>query len=134
MTVTQHKKNAKFLGGFSSGKVAFSFAPMGYSVTQQVAPQPLNRRTVTNTEEARQMTYGVKDVTKRFGVGEHTVLAWIRSGELPAINVSRRLGGKPRWRITVESLQAFETLRSATPVKPHTRRRREKATDVVQFY
>jgi excisionase family DNA binding protein len=80
------------------------------------------------------MTSGIKDICKRFGVGEHTVLAWIHSGELSAINVSRRAGGKPKWRITPEALQAFELLRSASPVKPRAKQRRKTATDVVQFY
>ena len=79
------------------------------------------------------MTYGVKDICKRFGVGEHTVLAWIKSGELVAINVSRRLGGRPRWRFTVEAIQAFETLRAAMPAQPRSRRRRTKAADVLSF-
>jgi excisionase family DNA binding protein len=80
------------------------------------------------------MTYGIKDVCKRFGVGEHTVLAWIHGGELQAINVSRRLGGKPKWRVTAEALQAFELLRSARPLEPCAKQRRKSATDVVQFY
>lgn len=80
------------------------------------------------------MTSGVKDICKLFGVGEHTVLAWIHGGELSAINVSRRPGGKPKWRITPEALQAFERLRSASPVKPRAKQRRERVDDVVEFY
>ena len=30
------------------------------------------------------MTYGIKDLCERYGVGEHTALGWIRSGELNA--------------------------------------------------
>jgi hypothetical protein len=40
----------------------------------------------------RMATYGVKDLCERFAVGEHTVLGWIRRGELRAINVSRKPG------------------------------------------
>jgi hypothetical protein len=54
--------------------------------------------------------------------------------ELSAINVSRRPGGKPKWRITPEGLRAFELLRSASPVEPCAKQRRKTATDVVQFY
>lgn len=78
-------------------------------------------------------TYGIKDICERFAVGDHTVLAWIRRGELKAINVSRKLGGRPKWRITAQSLEAFETLRTPTPPPPRGRRRKRPA-DVVEFY
>ena len=59
-------------------------------------------------------TLSVRDVCERLGVNEHTVLGWIRSGELRAVNVGRRPGGKkPRWRITQEALEAFEQLRTS---------------------
>ncbi|HYT94866.1 MAG TPA: helix-turn-helix domain-containing protein [Gemmataceae bacterium] len=79
-------------------------------------------------------TLSVHDLTERYGVSEHTVLGWIRSGELQAVNVSRRLGSrKPRWRITQEALGAFEQLRTATPPLPKVRRRKRPA-DVIEFY
>ena len=54
-------------------------------------------------------TLSVKDVCERFAVGEHTVLRWIRQGELRAVNCGRSLASKkPRWRVTVEALAAFE--------------------------
>ena len=43
------------------------------------------------------MTYSVQDICDRYGVGEHTVLGWIRRGELKAINVGRSPGGKKKW-------------------------------------
>ena len=53
-------------------------------------------------------TLSVRDVCERFGVSEHTVLTWVRSGQLRAVNVSRRPDAKkPRWRITQEALEAF---------------------------
>jgi hypothetical protein len=57
--------------------------------------------------------YTVRDLQRRFAVTEHTVLGWIRSGELTAINVGRSPGArKPRWRISQEALEAFELARS----------------------
>src|SRR5687768_11565615 len=54
-------------------------------------------------------TLTVREVQERYGVTEHTVLGWIRSGELKAINVGVTPGKKkPRWRITQEALDAFE--------------------------
>ena len=79
-------------------------------------------------------TLSVRDVCERLGVNEHTVLGWIRSGELRAVNVGRRPGGKkPRWRITQEALEAFEQLRRPTPSVPRARRRRRPA-EVIEFY
>jgi hypothetical protein len=79
-------------------------------------------------------TLCVRDLCERYDIGEHTVLGWIRSGELRAINVGRRPGAKkPRWRITQEALEAFELARTPTPVAPRARRRGRPA-EVIQFY
>jgi excisionase family DNA binding protein len=80
------------------------------------------------------MTYSVKDLCERFGIGEHTILAWIRCGELRAVNVGRSLRAKkPRWRITAEALAAFEQQRTPAPPLPRTRRKRQPA-DIIQRY
>lgn len=78
-------------------------------------------------------TYGVKDLCERYGVGEHTVLGWIRRGELRAIDVSRKAGGRPKWRITAEALAAFEIARTPTPPAP-TKRRKRRSSGVIEFY
>jgi transposase len=78
-------------------------------------------------------TYSVRDICERYAVGEHTVLGWIKRGDISAIDVSRRLGGKPRWRITAEALAAFEQLRTPSPPPPPVKRNRRRA-DVVEFY
>jgi transposase len=81
------------------------------------------------------MTSSVRQVAERYTVGQHTVLGWIASGELTAINVARNPAGKPRWRITSEALQAFEMLRAAQPATPEPRRRRRRqAAGAVEFY
>ena len=80
------------------------------------------------------MTLSVKDLCERYGVGEHTVLGWIRSGELRAINVGRRLDTKkPRWRVTQEALAAFEQMRTPTPPPPRAPRRKRPA-GIIEFY
>jgi excisionase family DNA binding protein len=79
-------------------------------------------------------TFTVRDLCERYVVSEQTVLGWIHSGELRAINCGRRLGAKkPRWRITPEALAAFERLRTPTPT-PIKRRRRQRPADVMEFY
>jgi len=78
--------------------------------------------------------HNVKQVAEHYGVREHTVLSWIHSGELLAVNVGRTPGAKkPRWRITAESLAAFELIRTHNPPPPRTKRRRRQA-DVIAFY
>jgi len=78
------------------------------------------------------MSLTIKEIAERLAVTQHTVLAWIRSGELKAMDVSRTRGGKPQWRVTPEALEAFELARTATPTPP--RRRRRKKPDVVEFF
>lgn len=76
----------------------------------------------------------VRDLCKRYGVTEHTVLGWIRSGELRAVNVGRQPGArKPRWRISETALAEFELARTPTPSQPRAARRKRSA-DVVKFY
>jgi excisionase family DNA binding protein len=76
----------------------------------------------------------VKELCERYGVEEHTVLGWIKSGELRAINVGRKPGSKkPRWRVTPEALATFELLRTTTPAPPRSRRHKQPA-DYVEFY
>lgn len=78
--------------------------------------------------------YTVQQIVERMGVTEHTVLAWIHTGELRAVNVGRAPGaGKPRWRISAEALAQFELGRETTAPPAKTRRRKQSA-DVIQFY
>ncbi|HZZ77892.1 MAG TPA: helix-turn-helix domain-containing protein [Gemmataceae bacterium] len=78
--------------------------------------------------------YTVQDICSRYNVTVHTVLGWIRRGELRAINVGRRLGAKkPRWRVTQEALDAWEELRTPAPAMPRARRRKRQG-DVIEFY
>ncbi|MHB1426943.1 MAG: helix-turn-helix domain-containing protein [Gemmataceae bacterium] len=67
-----------------------------------------------------------RDVARRLGVSVDKVRAWIASGELRAIDVALRRGGRPRWRITAEDLDAFLVSRSVAPV-PVVRRRFERS-------
>jgi hypothetical protein len=77
--------------------------------------------------------FTVQDIQMRYAVTTHTVLGWIRSGELKAVNVGRRPGArKPRWRISQEALNAFELLRTPTPPMPRIRRRRQ-AAETLEF-
>ena len=75
----------------------------------------------------------VRDVARRYRVGEDKVRGWIRRGELRAINTAAVLCGKPRWVVTPEALAEFERRRTGgAPPKPARRRRRR--TEIVDYY
>jgi hypothetical protein len=71
-------------------------------------------------------------VAKAWGIDVNKVIAWIRSGELRAINGAKKAGGKPRYLIDLADLEAFEAARSTVPVPRSTRKRR--ATENVTRY
>jgi excisionase family DNA binding protein len=52
-------------------------------------------------------------LAKLWGISADKVLAWIQAGELRAIDVSTRRGGRPRWLIDVDDVAAFEVERAA---------------------
>jgi excisionase family DNA binding protein len=74
------------------------------------------------------------EVADHLRVSSDKVLAWIRSGELRAINVAQKLGGRPRYRITADDYAAFVNHRTVVPdVKP-LRRRARRDRDVTQYF
>ncbi len=78
---------------------------------QAIEMPPADRDTLTPPE-----------IAKRLKKSPDTVLAWIRSGQLKASNLSN--GRKARWVITPSDLQAF--LKSKQPDKAAPRQRRSK--------
>lgn len=78
----------------------------------------------------------VTQVAERYFVKTDIVLAWIKSGDLVAIDVSRNRKTLPRWRITTSALQAFEESRaSVKPLKRTKRRPRESNDpDFVEYF
>jgi transposase len=74
----------------------------------------------------------VKDVAKRYRVGEDKVRGWIARGELKAINTATALCGRPRWVIPAEALANFEKGRTSAPTPKPTRRRRR--SQEIDFY
>lgn len=73
------------------------------------------------------------DIAKALGVKLGKVHAWIRSGELPAVNTATRPDGRPRWRISPVDWEIFCSRRTSRPaVKPVTRRR--DPANVIQFF
>jgi hypothetical protein len=74
------------------------------------------------------------EVAQRFGIDPAKVLAWIRSGELRAMNAATTRSGRPRYLIDEADLAAFEMARSTTPAPKVQRKRRQPRGDVIEFF
>jgi hypothetical protein len=72
-------------------------------------------------------------VASRLGVSPDKVRYWCASGELPAVDVAQRRGGRPRYRVSLAGPEVFLAGRSAAPV-PRTRRRGRRMAGVIQFF
>jgi hypothetical protein len=68
-----------------------------------------------------------------YGIDVKKVLAWIKTGELPAINVATDRNGRPRYAIDVADIAIFEASRSATP-QPKITRRRRRDTSIREYF
>ena len=74
-------------------------------------------------------------LAKRWGIKPEKVIAFIRSGELRAFDISMRAGvGRPRFRIPVDAVIEFENRRAVTPPTKPVRRRSKKPHDVIEFF
>jgi excisionase family DNA binding protein len=76
----------------------------------------------------------VEDVAARLAVSYDTVRAWILSGELRAMNVARKLGQKPRWRVTLADMELFEAMRYNKPPSPSAARRPRKSKAAFEWF
>lgn len=83
-------------------------------------------------DSERQMLSPPK-VAARYGVSVDKILGWIRRGELRAINIATRSGGRPRFAIALEDLLVFERRREVKIICKFSKRRRVK-TDVTEFF
>jgi hypothetical protein len=82
----------------------------------------------TKTEQRRYLTPPA--IAKRFGVSVKKVIAWIRSGELRAMDLANSGCDRPRYKVPLEALEAFEKSRLVVPEgdEPVVRRVRRRAT------
>lgn len=64
--------------------------------------------------------YSTTEAATILGIDDETVLAWIHSGQLPAVNVCKKKNGKrPTWRIAEADLgRLLLARRSQTPPAP----------------
>src|SRR5262249_6323808 len=82
--------------------------------------------------EVGQDGFSVADLCRRWRVGADKIHGFLRRGELIRINLASNLSGRPLWRITRESVEAFEQGRSSAPPPRPTRRKRRPS--VFDYY
>jgi helix-turn-helix protein len=63
-------------------------------------------------------------LAKRYGVSVDKVIRWILAGELAAMNLATTTTGRPRYKITQESVEAFEARRTVLSPPPRSRRKK----------
>jgi excisionase family DNA binding protein len=74
-------------------------------------------------------------LAKRLGVDSDKVLRWIRSGQLVAVDMVTTQGGRPRYRISLEEVLAFEKRRTVSkPPSPSPRKKPPKQDGIIEFY
>jgi excisionase family DNA binding protein len=77
----------------------------------------------------------VQQIAERLGLMKSdVVLAWIKSGELPAHNIGTNPGGRPTWRIALVDLDGFLERRRAVPTATAVRRRKVKRPLVTNYF
>ncbi|MBL9165819.1 MAG: helix-turn-helix domain-containing protein [Planctomycetaceae bacterium] len=72
-------------------------------------------------------------LAKRWGVSPEKIYTFIRSGELPAINLASRRGGRPRYSIDSAEVAAFERSRQVV-TNPTRGAPRRKGTPVKNYF
>ena len=78
--------------------------------------------------------YSPPQLARAWGIDSHKILTWIASGELVAANLAAKPGGRPRYRISQEAIEAFEIRRSVQPATKITRRKRRHDDNIIEFY
>ncbi len=87
--------------------------------------------------------FTVPVLAKMWGVSSSKITTFIRTGELRAINSATKLGGRPRYLIDQDDIEAFERSREVVPsaepstrtsAEPSTRRLRKSASDVTEYF
>src|SRR5690349_2467344 len=66
------------------------------------------------------------ELARRWGISADKVLAWIASGDLPAMNGATRRGGRARYLIDLADIEQFEIRRAVLPPAPRVSRQRRK--------
>ena len=73
-------------------------------------------------------------VAEMLGVGLAKIHYWILSGELDAVNLASDPGKRPRWGITLESIERFKERRAAVLPSKTTARKPRRPFQTRKFF
>jgi hypothetical protein len=88
---------------------------------------------LTPPEVTPRYGFTVADLAKRYRVSPDKVRAWIKRGELPAVNTASAVCRKPRFVVLPDAVAAFEQRRGVAPPTPKPQRRRRRP-EFIDFY
>ncbi len=74
-------------------------------------------------ENGRDRLLTLREAAKIAGVSYETMIAWANWKEIGAVNVAKKQGRRPRWRIPPDELQRFLRSRTRHRYEPPQRRR-----------
>lgn len=82
-----------------------------------------------------QTKISVPHLAKEWGVSTSKINAFIKAGELRAINVATRRDQRPRYLIDREDIEAFERSRQVQPTDPPVRKlQRRSSLGTKEFF
>lgn len=81
-----------------------------------------------------QPMYTPPEVARYLRVKASKVISWIEAGELHAIDVANKGSRRPRYRIPLDAIRAFERMRAVVPPTPKTPRRPRNAERPRKHY
>lgn len=73
-------------------------------------------------------------LARLWGVTTEKIVAFIKSGELAAIDASTRRNQRPRYLIDKSAVEDFERRRAVVPKPEPAPRRKRSAAGVVEFF
>ena len=73
-------------------------------------------------------------LARAWGISTDKVLAWVRSGELPALNAATKIGQRPRYLVDLADLEAFEQRRTVIPVAGPRPRLQKRKGGYIEFF
>ena len=74
------------------------------------------------------------ELARQWRIKPEKILAWIRSGELRAINVATEQRGRPRYLIEPDEVEAFEQRRAVVERPVLNRRRGQRSNGVPHYF
>jgi hypothetical protein len=74
------------------------------------------------------------EIAARWGTNVEKVNHFLNTGQLTGVNLAKDLNGRPRWRVHILEIEAFESRRSSAPALPKQTKRRRKAGTTKEYF